>query len=99
MLVAAISLKAPIGQAHQDATLANVTTVVWLLIAVAIVAVLTKYIKLPYTIVLVLAGVAIALTPGIPTVILTPDLIVLAFLPILLFEAAYNLSFKHLREN
>lgn len=83
----------------RDNTLENVTTVLWLLIAVAVVAVLTKYIKLPYTIVLVLVGIAIALTPGLPAVILTPDLIVLIFLPALLFEAAYNLSFQQLKEN
>jgi CPA1 family monovalent cation:H+ antiporter len=82
-----------------DNTLENVTTVLWLLIAVAVVAVLTKYIKLPYTIVLVLVGIAIALTPGLPAVNLTPDLIVLIFLPALLFEAAYNLSFQQLKEN
>jgi monovalent cation:H+ antiporter, CPA1 family len=82
-----------------DNTLENVTTVLWLLIAVAVVAVLTKYIKLPYTIVLVLVGIAIALTPGLPAVTLTPDLIVLFFLPALLFEAAYNLSFQQLKEN
>jgi CPA1 family monovalent cation:H+ antiporter len=76
----------------------SVVTVLWLLIAVAVVAVLTKYIRLPYTIALVLAGIVIAFTPGMPKVVLTPDLIVTIFLPTLLFEAAYNLSFEHLRE-
>ena len=79
-------------------TVGNVTTVLWLLVAVAVVAVLTKYIRLPYTIALVVAGVGIALTPGVPLVLLTPDLIVTVFLPTLLFEAAYNLSFEHLRQ-
>ncbi|HEX2913936.1 MAG TPA: Na+/H+ antiporter [Chloroflexia bacterium] len=78
---------------------ATVTTVIWLLMAVAVVSVLTKYVRLPYTIALVIAGLGIALTPGLATVTLTPDLIVLVFLPALLFEAAYNLSFQHLREN
>ncbi len=82
-----------------DTTLENVTTVLWLLIAVAIVAVVTKYIKLPYTIVLVVVGIVIALVPGLPQVTLTPDLIVIMFLPALLFEASYNLSFDHFKEN
>src|SRR5947209_366204 len=82
-----------------DTTLESVTAVLWLLVAVGIVAVVSKYIKLPYTIVLVLAGIAIALIPGLPSVNLTPDLIVILFLPALLFEAAYNLSFEHLKEN
>ena len=55
-----------------DNTLENVTTVLWLLIAVAVVAVLTKYIKLPYTIVLVLVGIAIAIaSPSITKSILS----------------------------
>jgi CPA1 family monovalent cation:H+ antiporter len=86
------------ADAH-DNTLENVTTVLWLLVAVGVVAVVSKYIKLPYTIVLVLAGIAIAFIPGLPAVNLTPDLIVILFLPALLFEAAYNLSLEHLKES
>ena len=48
----------------------SVTTLLWLFVAVAIVAVLTKFIKLPYTIALVIAGVGIALTPGVTQVCL-----------------------------
>ncbi len=75
----------------------EVTTLFWLLIAVALVAVATKYIRLPYTIVLVLAGAGLALVPQAPGIVLTPDLIVLVFLPALLFEASYHLSFEHLK--
>src|SRR6476659_9482048 len=39
------------------------------------------------------------LVPGTPSIDLTPDLIVAVFLPTLVFEAAYNLNFTHLREN
>ena len=85
-------IKAAPDNTHQD-----VTTLLWLLVAVAVVAVATKYIRLPYTIVLVITGAAIALVPGLTPVSLTPDLIVLVFLPALLFEAAYHLSFEHLR--
>lgn len=82
---------------NTDNTHINVTIVLALLIIVAVVAVLTKYIRLPYTIVLVLVGLAIAFVPNIPSVVLSPDLIVIVFLPALLFEAAYNLSFEQLR--
>lgn len=83
---------------HSD-TLNQVTIVIWLLVAIAVVAVLTKYIRLPYTIALVIAGIVIAVAPGVQQITLTPDLITLVFLPTLLFEAAYNLNFEHLREN
>ena len=79
------------------ATFDQISILIWLLLAVVVVAIISKYIKLPYTIVLVLAGVLIALVPGIPQIALTPDLIVLVFLPVLLFEAAYHLSFEHLK--
>src|SRR6476620_2025671 len=89
----------PIYSEGSSPTTTNVTTLVWLLIAILIVAVLTKYVKLPYTIALVIAGLGIALTPGtIQPIVLTPDLIVIVFLPALLFEAAYNLSFEQLRQ-
>src|SRR5690348_12760392 len=70
-----------------------------MLVAVAAVALLTKRIRLPYTVALVIAGLIIAFVPGTPKVDLTPDLILSVFLPMLIFEAAYNLNFQHLREN
>ncbi len=74
-------------------------TLFWMLVAIAIVAVATKYIRLPYTVALVVAGLVLALVPGTPTIELTPALIVAVFLPTLIFEAAYNLNYTHLREN
>jgi CPA1 family monovalent cation:H+ antiporter len=74
-------------------------TLFWMLVAIAIVAAATKYIRLPYTVALVVAGLVLALVPGTPTIELTPELIVAVFLPTLVFEAAYNLNYTHLREN
>jgi CPA1 family monovalent cation:H+ antiporter len=74
-------------------------TILWMLVAVAAVALLTKRIRLPYTVALVIAGLIIAFVPGTPKVDLTPDLILSVFLPTLIFEAAYNLDFQHLRDN
>ncbi len=77
---------------------ASAITLFWMLIAVAAVAILTKWVRLPYTVALVIAGLTIAVVPGAPTVELTPDLILAVFLPTLVFEAAYNLHFGHLRD-
>ncbi|MEO5950947.1 MAG: Na+/H+ antiporter [Chloroflexia bacterium] len=74
-------------------------TIFWMLVAVAVVALVTKRIRLPYVVALVIAGLIIALFPGMPTIELTPDLILAVFLPLLVFEAAYNLQLPHLREN
>ncbi|MDQ2806882.1 MAG: Na+/H+ antiporter [Chloroflexota bacterium] len=76
----------------------NAITLFWMLMAVAVVALLTKRIRVPYTVALVVAGLGIAVIPGAPNVELTPDLILAVFLPTLIFEAAYNLHFAHLRE-
>ncbi|MDQ6748615.1 MAG: Na+/H+ antiporter, partial [Candidatus Dormibacteraeota bacterium] len=84
----------------ESATLPNLEmTIFWMLVVVAVVALLTQRIRIPYTIALVVAGLVLAVIPGTPTITLTPDLIVAVFLPVLVFEAAYNLHFPHLREN
>jgi CPA1 family monovalent cation:H+ antiporter len=64
-----------------------------------VVAVASKYIRVPYTVALVVAGLIIALTPFHPTISLTSDVILFVFLPALLFESAYNLHFADLRDN
>lgn len=76
---------------------AVVTTIVWLLVAVSLVATLTHFVRVPYTIALVVAGLALGAIGGPFRVPLTEDLILEVFIPALLFEAAYNLSWPRLR--
>src|SRR5207302_7665552 len=77
----------------------SIAIVVWLLITIMVVAIASKYIRLPYTIALTIAGLIIAISPINLTVDLTPDLILFIFLPALLFESSYNLHFADLRDN
>jgi Na+/H+ antiporter len=56
-------------------------------------------IKIPYPILLVTAGIGIGFIPGVPTIILNPEIVFLIFLPPLLFDAAFNISYKELRSN
>ncbi len=81
----------------------GLTHVLWLMLVISAVAIATKYIRLPYTIALVLTGLAIALLPNEMTVglelPLTSDLILFIFLPALLFEGTYNLDFNRLRDD
>ncbi|MBA2752886.1 MAG: hypothetical protein H0U40_00295 [Chloroflexia bacterium] len=44
---------------------------------------------LPSPIVLAIAGLIIGVVPGLPRVALDPDLVLLVFIPPILFEAAY----------
>ena len=80
-----------------SATGTAVTTIVWLLVAVSLVAALTHFVRVPYTIALVVAGLALGVIGGPFRVPLTEDLILDVFIPALLFEAAYNLSWPRLR--
>lgn len=74
-----------------------VVTVLELLIIVALVAAAVLYIRIPYTVALVLAGLVLSLLPHVPRVELTPNLILTVFLPVLLFHGAYNLDLADVR--
>jgi CPA1 family monovalent cation:H+ antiporter len=72
--------------------------VVLLLIA-AVVAILTRRLRMPYSVGLVATGMAIALLPFAPRVTLTKDLVFTGLLPPLIFEAVFSLSWKELRRD
>lgn len=67
------------------------------LIAVAGLNALASRIGVPYPIVLVLGGLALGLVPGLPEVELDPDLVLLVFLPPLLYGAAFFADVRALR--
>ena len=59
------------------------------LVSVAVLNVVATRIGIPYPIVLVLGGLALGFLPGMPEVELDPDLVLLVFLPPLLYVAAF----------
>ena len=54
---------------------------------------------MPYPIPLVLGGLVLGLLPGIPDVQLNPDLVLLVFLPPLLYASAFFVDLRALRED
>jgi len=84
-----------------------------LLIAASVVALITNRLRVPYTVALVFAGVAIdllrpqimdaltalGLAKGSNLEILTPEVVFSLFLPGLLFESSLHVNLRHLREN
>lgn len=54
--------------------------------------------KVAYPILLVVAGLLISFVPGLPAVKVNPDLVFFIFLPPLLFEAAWSISFKEMKK-
>ncbi len=77
----------------------DVATFLALVIVVAVVAAAVRLVRVPYTVALVLTGLALALAPGVPSVDLTPAVILTVFLPVLLFHGSYNLDLADLRAN
>src|SRR5215475_3490460 len=70
-----------------------------LLLIAAVVAMLTRRLRLPYSVGLVAAGIALATLPFAPKVALTKELIYTALLPPLLFEAAFYIHWEQLRRD
>jgi CPA1 family monovalent cation:H+ antiporter len=71
----------------------------FLLSIAAVVAMLTRRLRLPYSVGLVAAGIALALLRLSPRAQLTKDLLFDAFLPPLIFEAALFLPWRPLRRD
>jgi CPA1 family monovalent cation:H+ antiporter len=81
--------------------------VILMLIVAAIVAVLAERLRMPYTVALVLGGLALGSVP-LPLVEslvrqrphwLTPEVTLTVFLPPLLFEGSLKMQIRHLRES
>jgi CPA1 family monovalent cation:H+ antiporter len=70
-----------------------------LLAAMILVVSLGRRVRVPYPILLVLAGLVLAALPGIPHFELEPELVLVVFLPPLLFSAAYVTPFRDFRAN
>lgn len=67
-----------------------------LLITMSLLATLAHRLRVPTPIFLVVGGLLISLLPGVPRIVLEPDLIFLVFLPPLLYEAAWYTSWREL---
>lgn len=77
----------------------TVTIFIILLLIASAVAMITKWVPVPYTLALVMVGLVTGQLNFLPQVHISPDLILLIFLPALLFEASWNLDLRSLRQN
>ena len=73
------------------------TLIVALMLVAALVAIAVDKLRLPYTVALVVVGLALGVTGAFTEVDLTSDLILLVFLPPLLFEGAINMDLDELK--
>src|SRR5436190_23658315 len=68
-----------------------------LLVAIAGLGALARWLSIPYPIVLVIGGVLFGFIPGVPTVRLNPDIVLVVFLPILVYGAAFFANLGDIR--
>jgi monovalent cation/hydrogen antiporter len=77
----------------------KIQTLLVLLGIIGVLAVVAERVRFPFPILLVIAGLLIALYPGLPEMKLDPELVFLIFLPPLLFSAAWNFPWEDFRSN
>ncbi|MDX6563747.1 MAG: monovalent cation/hydrogen antiporter [Gaiellales bacterium] len=70
-----------------------------LLVAAATLLVLAPVLRIPYPILLVLGGLGIGFVPGAPHIALQPEIVLVGFLPPLLYSGAFFTSLRDLRTN
>ena len=70
-----------------------------LLVAGTALLVLAPVLRIPYPILLVLGGLGIGFIPGLPHLALRPDIVLVGFLPPLLYSGAFFTSLRDLRTN
>lgn len=70
----------------------NISVILLLLTVVTALAQVTDKVKIPYPILLVLAGIAIGFAPWFSTISLNPEIVFLIFLPPVLYAAAWSTS-------
>nr|WP_311136675.1 cation:proton antiporter [Hymenobacter cellulosilyticus] len=79
---------------HDNVLHENILLVLGLLFAMLLLVMLGQKLRISYPIFLVLAGLALSFVPGLPLIVIDPDLIFLIFLPPLLYQAAWDTSWK-----
>src|SRR5215210_6342498 len=70
-----------------------------LLVSAAALLLLSGPLRIPYPILLVLGGLLLGFGPGVPAVVMPPDVVLVRVLPPLLYSAAYNTGLRELRRN
>jgi monovalent cation/hydrogen antiporter len=70
-----------------------------LLIAAAGLLLLADPLRIPYPILLVIGGLALGFAPGVPTLTMPPDVVLVGILPPLLYSTAFNTGLRELRRN
>lgn len=77
----------------------NYSVVIFILAIMIGLSAIADKVKLPYPILLIVAGIGIGFIPSLPDVELNSEIVFLIFLPPLLYDAAFNISYKEFKTN
>jgi CPA1 family monovalent cation:H+ antiporter len=78
---------------------ATLQTILLLLAVLVVVAVVARRLDIAPSILLVVAGIALALIPGLPRIVLAPELVLLGILPPLIYSAGVAMSWREFKFN
>jgi len=84
---------------RRESGVQTVETILTLLGLTTLLALLARKADVPYPIFLVVGGMGLGFIPGLPEVMLDPQLVFLLFLPPILFAAGYFTSWRDFRSN
>ena len=65
-----------------------------LLVVIVAFAIIATWLRISYSILLVLGGIVLALIPSLPNVVLNPDLVLLLFLPPLIYASSWFIPWR-----
>ena len=72
----------------------SIEVIIFLLVVIVAFSAIVERLRIPQSIMLVVAGLIIGFTPQLPDMVLQPDVVFLIFLPPLLFTASWKLSWN-----
>src|SRR3954454_22637367 len=78
---------------------ATIETMLLLLAVLVVVAIVARRLDTAPSILLVIAGIALALIPGLPRIELAPEFVLLVILPPLIYAAGVSMSWREFRFN
>src|SRR5215467_6528582 len=78
---------------------ATIQTLLLLVAVLVVVAIVARRFKIAPSILLVVAGIVLALIPGLPRIELAPELVLFGILPPLIYSAGVAMSWREFRFN
>lgn len=77
----------------------NLEIIFFLLLSAVLLVGIAQKIGVPYPLVLILGGAAISFIPGTENIYFNPNLVLMIFLPPILYYAAFGISFREFQRN